>query len=86
MTPGKGFYSVLLVLQTMLPVLAERLGIKSYSLSRMNDRISSVLSSRYAGPPGDIFSGPEILMRFLAQLLPRYLSIKEVVGNIVRPL
>lgn len=56
-------------------LLAERSGIKSYSLSRMNDWISSVLSSRYAGPPGDIFSSLDILMRFIAQVatpLPFY--------------
>lgn len=56
-------------------LLAERSGIKSYSLSRMNDWISSVLISRYAGPPGDIFSSLDILMRFIAQVatpLPLY--------------
>jgi hypothetical protein len=48
--------------------LAERHGIKWYTLTRMNEWIESVIRARYAGPPGDILRLLDHIVTFVNQL------------------
>jgi len=48
--------------------LAERRGIKWYTLTRMNEWIESVIRARYAGPPGDILRLLDHIVAFVNQL------------------
>jgi hypothetical protein len=48
--------------------LAERRGIKWYTLTRMNEWIESVIRARYAGPPGDILRLLDHIVTFVNQL------------------
>lgn len=50
---------------------AQRQGIKSYSLERMNAWIDKILPSNYSGPSGDILANLDQLKSFLSDIVPK---------------